>query len=270
MREVTTVSYLVYCIFRGPLPSPLEIPDGVGGYRIFTANYNGLGAALSKLPEPEPPFDMSNRLAYERVVETFYRHLTVVPIRYGCRVECPYDEVVLLRENAGAYQALLRELDGFAEVGIQVRLGSRVAGAETPRRRILPDWLSLRPLLSAAAGLGGRLGADFGSEHMVSAPNALIDNLCDSLHGSFVRHKVEFPSSRKSRLLSLHFLVPRDSVETFRTAARHLPENRSLQLQLSGPWPPYNFADALQPYGRESARTSRQQVGTNPSMMTQV
>ncbi|MGA2074354.1 MAG: GvpL/GvpF family gas vesicle protein [Terriglobia bacterium] len=240
------MSYLVYCIFRGPLPSPLEIPDGVGGYRVFTANYNGLGAALSKLPEPEPPFDMSNRLAYERVVESFYRHLTVVPIRYGCRVEGPYDAVVLLRENAGAYRALLRELDGFAEVGIQVRLGSPVAGAETPRHRILPDWLSLRSLLSAAIGLDGSEGADLGAEHNSMSPNALIDNLCDSLHGSFVRHKVEFPSSQKSRFLSLHFLVPRDSVESFRSAARHLPENRSFQLQLSGPWPPYNFVDALQ------------------------
>jgi len=152
----------------------------------------------------------------------------------------------LLRENADAYRALLGELDGFAEVGIQVRLGSRVAGAETPRHGILPDWLSLRSLLSTAAGQDAKQGADFGAEHTVPAPNALIDNLCDSLHGSFVRHKVEFPSSRKSRFLSLHFLVPRDSVETFRSAARHLPENRSFQLQLSGPWPPYNFVDALQ------------------------
>jgi hypothetical protein len=218
----------------------------VGGYRVFTANYDGLGVALSKLPEPDPPFDMSNRLAYERVVESFYRHLTVVPIRYGCRVKCPYDAVVLLRENAGAYRALLRELDGFAEVGIQVRLGSPVAGAETPRHRILPDWLSLRSLLSAAAGLEATEGAGLGAEQNAMSPNALIENLCDSLHGSFVRHKVEFPSSRKSRFLSLHFLVPRDSVETFRSAARHLPENRSFQLQLSGPWPPYNFVDALQ------------------------
>jgi len=111
------VSYLVYCIFRGPLPAALEVPDGVGGYRVFTANYEGLGAALSKLPEPDLPLDMSNHLAYERVVESFYRHLPVVPIRFGCRVECPYDAVALLRENADAYRTLLRELDGFAEVG---------------------------------------------------------------------------------------------------------------------------------------------------------
>jgi len=237
------VSYLIYCIVGGPLPAALEIPDGVGGHRVFTSNYNGLGAALSKLPGPDPPFDTANRLAYERVVESFYRHLTVVPLPYGCRVECPYDAVVLLRENEDAYRALLRELDGYAEVGIQVQLGGPAAGSETPRRRILPDWFPLRPRPSGAAGLDTKPG----TERIAVAPNVLIEHLCDSLHGSFVRHKVEFPSSRKSRLLSLHFLVPRDSVETFRSAARHLPTNPSFQLQLSGPWPPYNFVDASQP-----------------------
>ena len=236
------MSYLIYCIVRGPLPAALDIPDGVGGHRVFTSNHNGLGAALSKLPGPGLPSDRANRLAYERVVESFYRNLTVVPLPYGCQVECPYDAVILLRENQDAYRALLRELDGYAEVGIQVQLGGPVAGSETPWRRIVPDWFPFRPRPSGAAGQDikpspGRIAV---------APNALIENLCDSLHGSFVRRKVEFPSSRKSRLLSLHFLVPRDSVETFRSAARHLPTNPSFQLQLSGPWPPYSFVDALQ------------------------
>ena len=123
------MSYLIYCIFRGPLPAGLEIPEGMAGYRVFTANYNGLGAALSKLAEPDAPPDNSSLLAYERVVESFYRHLTVIPMRYGCRVGCPYDAVILLRENHHAYGALLHELEGLAEVGIQVLLDNSVAEA---------------------------------------------------------------------------------------------------------------------------------------------
>lgn len=240
------MSYLIYCIFRGPLPPALEMPDGVGGHRVFSSNYNGLGAALSKLPEPDP-VDTPNRLAYERVVESFYRHVTVVPLRYGCQVECPYDAVVLLREHEDAYRALLRELDGFAEVGIQVLLGGPAAESETPRRRILPDWLALPSRLSANRGRRTRHPDDDSADLAAMAQDAWVEDLCELLHGSFVRHKVDLPSSRKSCLLSLHFLVPRDSVETFRSAARRLPTHPSFQLQLSGPWPPYNFVDALQP-----------------------
>lgn len=40
------------------------------------------------------------------------------------------------------------------------------------------------------------------------------------------------------------FIVPRDSVESFRQTAHHLPWNQSVDLLFSGPWPPYNFVDA--------------------------
>ena len=241
------MSYLLYCIFRGRFPATLEIPDGVGGYRIFTANYNGLGAAVSKLAEPPAPSGTEDLLAYERVVESFYRHLTVIPMRYGCRVACPYDAVILLRENYQAYSELLLELEGLAEVGIQVLVDNSVAAGETGQSARLPEWFPRRASPSGAAYLEAQKLGCPSDQHATTVQHALIENLCDSLHGSFVRHKVEFPCSKRSHLLSLYFLVPRDSVETFRHTARSLPANPSFKLLLSGPWPPYNFVDVLQP-----------------------
>lgn len=241
------MNYLVYCIFRGPLPAALEIPDGVAGHRVFTANYNGLGAALSKLAEPHAPSATSNLLAYERVVESFYRHLTVIPMRYGCGVGCPYDAVILLRENHQAYSALLLELEGLAEVGIQVLLDGSLAAGETDRSANLPEWFPRPASGPGAAYLEAKTLRCQSDQQATTVQHALVENLCDSLHGSFVRHKVEFPCSKRSHLLSLYFLVPRDSVESFRHAARQFPANPSFKLLLSGPWPPYNFVDVLQP-----------------------
>jgi hypothetical protein len=238
---------LLYCIFRGSLPPALEIPDGVGGYRVFTAHYNGLGAALSPLAEPGPLQDASKLLMYEAVVESFYRHLTVVPLRYGCRVECPCDAAILLRENHEIYDELLCQLEGLAEMGIQVFLDKPVVGAETDRLATPLEWLPPRSGVSGAAYLNAKRLHYLSAQRATTAQRAFVENLCDSLHGSFVRHKVEFPSSQRSRLLSLYFLVPRDSVESFRHAARHSPANQSVKLVFSGPWPPYNFVDALQP-----------------------
>lgn len=142
------MSYQLYCIFRQPLPTALEIPHGVGGHRVFTAHYNGLGAALSKVPDPERAPDDAKLLAYEKVVESFCRHLTVIPMRYGCRVECPYDAVILLKENHDAYSALLRKLEGLANSGTQVFLDSPTVGTETDRLANPPECLP--PLLSAS------------------------------------------------------------------------------------------------------------------------
>jgi hypothetical protein len=73
------------------------------------------------------------------VVESFYRHLTVIPMRYACRVGDPDDAVILLRDNHDAYSALLHELEGLADVRIQVLLDKPTVGAETDRPAILPE-----------------------------------------------------------------------------------------------------------------------------------
>jgi len=241
------VSYLVYCVFRKPLAGEVEFPDGVAGHRVFTANYNGLSAALSKLGEPELPADISSLRAYEAVVESFYRRLTVIPLRYGCRVGCPYDAIILLKENYDDYDALLRQLEGLAEMGIKVLQDEPRAVAETDRLAIPSEWLPACARVSRAASAEAKKPNSPGASRATTVQNALANNLCDSLQGSFVRHKVEFPSCQRGHLLSLHFLVPRDSIEGFRQAAGHLPSKQPFKLFFSGPWPPYNFVDSLQP-----------------------
>jgi hypothetical protein len=239
------MSYLLYCIFRGRLPAALEIPDGVGGHRVFTANYNGFGAALSKLPEPESPPDISKLLVYETVVESFYRHLAVIPMRYGCRVGCPYEATVLLRENHAAYGTLLHELEGLDEMGVHVLLDTSGDGMKSNPRPVREESLPLEGD-TGAAYLAAKQQRYLGLDRAGLQQRQLVEELCGSLCGSFVRHKVEVPSSSGGRLLSLYFLVPRDSVESFRRAARVHHANESVKLLMSGPWPPYNFVDSLQ------------------------
>ena len=65
------MSYLLYCIFRSPAQQRLGIPPGVGGRPVFVVAQNGLSAGLSELAESDLVPDISQILAYEKVVETF-------------------------------------------------------------------------------------------------------------------------------------------------------------------------------------------------------
>ena len=111
------MSYLLYCIFREPLPAELEISPGVDGQRVFMVGYQGLGAALSQLAGHDLPHANADLRVYRTVVESISRHLTVIPLRYGCQVESPWEAVGLLRKNHDAYDALLHELEGLGEMG---------------------------------------------------------------------------------------------------------------------------------------------------------
>ena len=239
------MSYLLYCIYRGPLPAALEIPDGLGGYRVFTASYNGLGVALSKLTGHVPAPDRSALLAYERVVNSFYRHLTVIPMRYGCQVNCPYDAVTLLRENEDTYNSVLRQIEGLAEMGVQVVADKPLAGPEADWPFIPLEWFPPQPSAIRSDQAETKIAAYPEAKRAAQLERAFVENLCCSLHGSFLQRKVEFASSQRSNPLFLHFLVPRESVESFRQNAQHLPPNPCVKLLLSGPLPPYNFVDAV-------------------------
>ncbi|MGD0921512.1 MAG: GvpL/GvpF family gas vesicle protein [Terriglobia bacterium] len=239
------MSYLLYCIFRSPAQPRPGIPPGVGGKPVFVLAQNGLSAGLSELAESALVPDISQTLAFERVVEHLYRDLTVIPVRYGCQLKDASEARWLLERHRDEYGALLNELEGLGEMGIHVLLDRSGPGTESDARPVPPQSLPL-PCDSGAAYLAAKRQLYLGLDRAGRHERLLVEELWGSLAGLYVRRKVEFPDADRSRLLSLYFLVPRASVESFRRAARHLHPKEPSKLLLSGPWPPYNFVDSLE------------------------
>ena len=239
------MSYLLYCIFGASARQDLGLPAGVGGQPVFVVAQNGLSAALSEFAESDLIPDISQTLSYERVVEHFFHDQTVIPLRYGCKLENASEVVCLLEKHHEEYQTLLRELEGLKEMGIRVLLEGSEAGTETKASPLPPESFP-GPFSSGAAFLAAKRQRFLDLDRAVLNQRLLVDELCGPLSGLFVRRKVESPVLTRSRLLSLYFLVPRASVESFRQAARRLHPKAAVKLLLSGPWPPYNFVDALE------------------------
>jgi hypothetical protein len=187
--------------------------------------------------------DVASVLAYESVVESFFSRQTIIPMRYGCAVRDQPELAAVLDKRREECEALLHRLEGLAEMSIQVRAGGSDAGSEIGPAAVPPACL---PELnrSGASYLLAKRSHYRRADRKVERQNELVQTVCRPLAGLFVDRKVELPS-RGAPLLSLYFLVPRASVEAFREASRHVLPNEPAQLQISGPWPPYNFADSL-------------------------
>jgi hypothetical protein len=239
------MSYLLYCVFRSPVQQGLEIPLGVEGRPVSVVSRNGLSAGLSELTESGLVPDTAGILAYEKVVEAFFRHLTVIPMRYGCQFEDVCEAGDLLETHRDEYGALLDQLEGLGEMSIHVLIGNCGGGTES-NAGLLPSECLPPACDSGAAYLAAKRQRYLGLDREALDQRLLVDELCGVLTGLFVRRKVEFPNTNRSRLLSLFFLVPRASIEAFRQAARDLHPREPVKLLLSGPWPPYNFVDCLE------------------------
>jgi len=242
------MSCLFYCICRHPgpvLPAPLL---GVGGGPVYQVKHGLLGAAVSRIARTDLAPDLSMVRAYDRVVHSYHRQDTVIPMRYGCVVGQESQVIRLLDEHHRQYEALLQELEGCVEMGVRVLLPAASLPAVSSRD-LQGSPEDRRPPLAAAAATPDRPGLAYltaRKAHYVHQDcwtkeyRQAADRCLAQFAGLFVKAKTEAPSPRLP-LLSLYFLVPRALVESFRQAFRRLRVAEPTGLLLSGPWPPYNF-----------------------------
>jgi hypothetical protein len=242
------MSCLFYCICHNPAPALTSPLAGVGGRPIFQVAHRRLSVVVSQVDPPDLAPDLPKVRAYERVISSYHRQGTVVPMRYGCVVGQESRVRQLLDEHGSHYEGLLQELEGCVEMGLRILLpsgpwaavtpggpaGSReVVGPQRPDPAGRPDRLGLAYLTARKAQYAHQ--DRWTREYRQAAERCLAH-----FSGLFVKSKQEGPSPRLP-LLSLHFLVPRPAVDPFRQAFRHLTRAEPARLLLSGPWPPYNF-----------------------------
>jgi hypothetical protein len=242
------VKFLLYCVFGSREGQETPRPQGVCGQPVFTVASNGLCAAMSRICPSNILPNIGRALAYGRVIESFHREFTVVPMRYGCVFEEQSQVLRMLEERAGEYRAMLKELEGCVEMGICVLW-------EDGRGSVVEEESSVSESVfeKGDAANGGRAylaerKAYYAPwERFVRRKDALLERCRAAFAGLFVRCKAEISPWRvKGSPLgigvpSFYFMIRRGSVEAFKEAFREFSSREKDKFLLSGPWPPYNF-----------------------------
>jgi hypothetical protein len=238
------MSCLFYGLCRNPGPALSRPLVGVGVGLVYQVAHRRLSMVVSRVGPSDLAPDLPRIRAYERVIFSYHRQGTVVPMRYGCVAEQESQVIQLLDEHGSHYEALLQELEGCVEMGLRVLLPSGPWAAVTPggpagsrevgaNPAVAPDRLGLAYLTARQAHYTHQ-------DRWTKEYRQVADRCLAHFTGMFVKSKLEGPSPRLP-LLSLFFLVPRPTVESFRQAFRHLSATEPARLLLNGPWPPYNF-----------------------------
>jgi Gas vesicle synthesis protein GvpL/GvpF len=236
------MSYLLYCIVHEDHPGPRPEPRFLGYPRAsIMARAAGLGAVVSKLSAVDRAPDVARLLVYARIVESFNRERTVIPMRYGCRFEDLGEISRLLEQHRDRYLRLLDEVDGRVELSVR----ATVSNPATPPHAAV----SARPLIRLsprAAGPGAAYLAERRRfyafrEELEKRRDEMSKGICARAQGTFVRCTSECTTRDGEEILSMHFLVPRASVELFASKLHPPGPSPEISLLVTGPWPPYNF-----------------------------
>jgi len=284
----------------------------VGSRPVATAGTSLAGQASRGTFAPTIP----RAMAFARVVEALHAAGTVLPMRYGCLLDAPDEVMELLRRRRGEFLASLDRLEGCAEMGIRVLLPeveaekgtgpfcrnglvgagpcacpspatSKGAGTGT---RPYARGLSPFPLRGSAGEGSGRGYLGSRRTHYATTDSrrqqaaATAESIRSAFSGLSVQFRWEPPALQAKRVLSLHFLIRRESVADFRRVfsqfqeqapieaekgtgpfCRNCPAGAShkrglspfpLKVMLTGPWPPYHFAASDEPTLRCGGRPS--------------
>jgi hypothetical protein len=245
------MSFLLYCVFQTRLNQEPPHLSGANNIRpVLFITDNNLSAAVSRVDRSDLTPDTSHVLAYEKIIALLHRDFTVIPMRYGCVLEEESQIIRLLESRREAYTALLSELEGYVEFGIRALPCDDSLSHEVEASSPHPIARERHSSSPGLVYLAARKLHHARQEQFARQGSMVIEKIREPFAGLYIKCKVENQTPRIGNfalftsLLSLYFLVPRESVEVFRKRFYSISVRKSPKLLLSGPWPPFNFVES--------------------------
>lgn len=269
-QSIAGVGYYVYCISDAARASqivesgsPVPIEDGA---TLELIERKHLSAVVSRVPlssygeEPlaelltDGAWTAVRAMRHEHVVEFFSKRTSVVPLRFGTIYLDRSGVEQMLNEKSGQLTEIIHRLEGREEWGVNVYCD---------RTLLLENITSVSPRLrqmteEAKQASPGQsylmqkkievLRADEAKAEIARAADE-IENQLRSVSDDSVRLRILKVESTENGELKAKFafLVSKSNFENFRNAAEGLARNlgtSGIKIELTGPWPAYNFATA--------------------------
>lgn len=211
----------------------------------------GEGALQSRLTDAT--WTAVRAMRHERVVEHFARRASVVPLRFGTIYMKRDNVVAMLDEKRDELLAIIERLRGREEWGLNVysdraKLKEEIV-ALSPRLREMSEQAA-----QASPGQSYLMRKKIDSMREAEARTetkrvaaAIEHELLSAAADASARLRVLKDEATEQGEVSakLAFLVERERFAEFRAAAERLAqeyEGAGFKLELTGPWPAYNFA----------------------------
>lgn len=245
-----TVHYVYGVVPAGQQPG--DIAEGPDGAVVQLVEGEGLAAAVSELPADhygegefrahaeDPVWLQELASAHHRVLASIAEHGDVVPLRMPTLCRSRERVLELLDSQAPVLRQALESVSGCVEWGVKLFAEPRAADQQKVKAASGRDYLGQR----AAQGRAR-------DEERLRRGDAVRD--ChDALAATAVDAVINAPQDpalsgrREPMVLNAAYLVRRDGEDDFRTIletqASGPCREAGVVVELTGPWPPYNFS----------------------------
>ena len=223
----------VYCLAED-MEQPAQTTLGLSGAEVRVLRSENLSVLVSDLDADSVPVTRDNALAHAAVVRTVLDRTTPLPFRFGTIVT--EDQLQsYLSTHKPALENKLASVRGCVEMSVKIIWQDSADKPETH------DKVS-------AQGIGTTFLAEkrrqlIGDEQRAAQATEISTWLHENLGGLIRAEQVTIRPTERLVLAAAH-LIERDKITQYRKEAAETCQNRpELHFLLSGPWPPYSFAN---------------------------
>jgi hypothetical protein len=231
----------VYCLAEG-IERLDKTPRGVAGTSVQIVNFEDLSAVVSVCRSDAFEVTRKNALAHHEVVRSITRQTTPLPARFGTLVTVQQLQNYISTHRP-AIKAKLAHVRGRAEMN--VRMIANLSGeTQEPKNEdeLGPGTAFLlekrREILHEKAGIAQK--------------EQLSGWLREKLGDLIKEEKISVNPAETVILAKADHLIERVDVQEYRTKmARAVEERPEVRFMVSGPWPPYSFANIELEFSRQ-------------------
>jgi hypothetical protein len=273
-------AFYVYCVGERDALAPLlgaGLPDAIEeGATLELIEAEGLAAIASEVSLKDygegalaarlkdAAWTATRALRHERVAEHFARRASVVPLRFGAIYLKREGVTRMLSDMSARLREVLARVEGREEWGLNIyveraRLREEVTRVSARLRELVERARVSTP--GQAYLVRKKIDALRDEESRAETRRAVseVERRLAAASDEAARLRVlKDEASEQGELAArLAFLVRRESFDDFRAAAERLAAEYTplgFRFELTGPWPPYNFAVADEERQEEKRR----------------
>ena len=222
-----------YCLTQG-LDALDHSPPGISDAKVSLLKHEELGVLVSGLEIDAVPVTPEHALTHAAVVRSVLDRTTPLPFRFGTVVGEQQLKNYLTARKA-ALQTQLKHVHGCVEMNVKII--QQVQNDEVPPRH---EDRSQGP---GTAFLAEKRREIIGDERKADQAAELSTLVHEALDGLINDEQVTLRPSERLVFAAAH-LVERSTVQAYREKVSEAVKRRpELHFLVSGPWPPYSFAN---------------------------
>ena len=241
---------LIYAILSqdknaGRLTSLLSGIKGMSGASLEEVCLDDITVVTSDVNKADIVVSKSTALDFARVIETLSQQYTLLPMRFGSVMESAGAIKKMVERNRAEIVQNLRNVEGRYEFGLKIFCDSEKLMAELKEKA--GNTITLHapePNVSVFRDYVNRKLSEHRLEEMlVHYVDAIIAEITGTLTGLNAVQKIKKMVS-PAMIIDAVFLIEASLKDELVSSIAGLQEKYpSLNLMMTGPWPPYNFVD---------------------------